>query len=304
MPRVSIVMTVYNAAPYVDQAIGDVLRQSFHDFELIVVDNASTDRSASIIKSFSDSRIVPFYLGENIGRTKALNFACQQAAGEYVAILDADDLTEPDRLAVQVAFMDGNRGVGIVAGWARLIDEGGRLKAYYLPPAWPALVNEILSWSMPIVHSTLLIRRSILMDELQGYSPDFAIGQDWELCVRVAERYPVCVLGQILGAWRRYPASVTGARANYLRGRAEAVRILERARPLAKTASSIARNRRERAVNLLAIAYYSLLNGDAADCLGYLRKALTTDYSCVFRNQRVRNLFLRPIPDHHRTVDQ
>ena len=302
MSRVSILMTVYNAEKYIDQAINSILKQSFQEWQLIIIDNASNDRSACVIKSFTDPRIATFFLEENIGRTNALNLACRKATCEYIAILDADDLAEPLRLQMQVEFMDQNQTVGLVGAWAKLIDEGGRLTAYYMPPASPAPLNETLSWSMPIVHSTMLVRRSIMVDELNGYSPDLVIGQDWDLCVRVAEKYPVCVLGHVLGAWRRYPSSITGSTLNHFRGRVETLKILERARKLAKSRAAMIQNRRQRAVALLAISYYSLWNKGLSDALKYLWLALCTDASCVVRNQKIRKLFFKNIPHHHRDI--
>ena len=295
-------MTIYNADRFLREAVDSIVAQTFGDWELIAVENGSSDRSLEILSGYKDERIRVIALPNNIGRTAALNLACRAANGEYIAILDADDLAEKNRFEAQVEFMDQNQAIGLVGAWAKLIDESGELISYYTPPASPAHVNEALSWSMPIVHSTMLVRRSILVDELDCYSPELLIGQDWDLCVRVAEKYPVCVLGQVLGAWRRYPSSITGSSPNFFRVRLETLKILERAGGLAISRPSIVQNRRRRAVTLLAISYYSILNKRISEALKFLWRALRTDTLCIFGNQKVRSLFFKDIPDHRRAI--
>jgi glycosyltransferase involved in cell wall biosynthesis len=296
--KVSIVMTIYNAELFLKDAVDSIVSQTFRDWELIAVENGSSDGSLSIIKSYNDKRIRLFALPENIGRTPALNFGCQKAVGEYIAILDADDLAERDRIKLQVEFMDTNQAIGMVAGWAKMIDQSGKITAYFQPPAYPALVNENLSWSMPIVHSTMLIRRSILLDECGGYLQRFDIGQDWDLCIRVAEKYPVCVLETVLGSWRRYPSSITGSSANFLKGRLEVLRILEYAQVLCRSKKSKNQNRRHKAINALACSYYFLLNLQVIDFIKYICSAFYADPLCLFANQKVKKMLGTQLPEY------
>ena len=296
MPRVSILMTVYNARKYIEQAISSIINQSVTDWELIIIDDGSIDDSQSIINSFSDARIISYFLPENIGRINALNQACQKATGEFVAILDADDVAEENRLQVQLEFMDRNKDVGVVSAWAKFIDESGSIISYYRPPAFPSYVNELLSSEMVIVHSTMLIRRSILVDEFHYYSSEFKIGHDWELCVRVAHKYRICIIGEVLGSWRRYSASLTGSRENFLKGRIENFKILEKARSLAQTTDSKTKSRRKIAITLLAISYYYFLDLKLVIGWQYFWQAISTDISCLVLNQKIRNLLGQNIP--------
>src|SRR3972149_9086486 len=105
MPMVSVLMTIYNAEPYLRAAIDSLISQTFPDWELIAVENGSTDGSLSVLKDYADPRVRVFQQKKNIGRTPALRFAFDQARGDYVAVLDADDISSPDRLARQVAFL-------------------------------------------------------------------------------------------------------------------------------------------------------------------------------------------------------
>jgi glycosyltransferase involved in cell wall biosynthesis len=256
MPRVSVIMTAYNAAPFLREAIDSVIAQTFQDWELLILEHGSTDDTASIIRSYSDPRIVPHFLPQNIGRSNALNYLCERTRGEYVAVLDADDVSEPNRLAVEVAFLDEHREIAIVGSCTKLIDEHGAVTGYYMHDAWPKLVNESLSWTMPVIHSTMVVRRS-----------------------------------------------ATSRRANFVRGRLETLKILERARSLAKSPAAAALNRRARAATMLALGYYALLEGDVGGAWSYVRRGLRTDVSSVFRNQKLRSLLQQPIPGHHRSLN-
>jgi len=124
-PRVSVVMPVYNTDTYIKQAIQSILDQTFTDFELIIIDDASTDRSAEIVKSFTDPRII-FIQNEKKGTiVSARNQALSLARGEFIAPLDSDDIAYPDRLTLQVDFLEKNKDFGIVGGGVEVINKDG-----------------------------------------------------------------------------------------------------------------------------------------------------------------------------------
>src|SRR3990172_57674 len=135
MPMVSVLMTIYNAEPYLRAAIDSLISQTFPDWELIAVENGSTDKSMSVLKDYSDHRVRVFPLEKNIGRTPALRLAFEQARGDYIAVLDADDISAPDRFARQVEFLDQHTDVALVASWAQQIDEHGKVFDVFEPPA-------------------------------------------------------------------------------------------------------------------------------------------------------------------------
>ena len=105
-PRVSVLMTIYNAEPYLKEAIDSIVAQTFGEWELIAIENGSSDGSRAILDSYQDERIRCFCLPENIGRTPALRYAFEQAGGEYIAVLDADDVSHPERFKKQVEYLD------------------------------------------------------------------------------------------------------------------------------------------------------------------------------------------------------
>ena len=158
VPRVSILMTVFNAAPFVGTAIDSVLAQSYHDWELVIVDDGSTDGSTAILSTYQDPRIRVTLLAQNIGRTPALRRAFAMARGTYYAVLDADDVSRKDRLARQVEYLDGHPDVVLIGSWARYIDRQGSEFGYWQPPVDAQDLREFLGWANPIVHSALSLR--------------------------------------------------------------------------------------------------------------------------------------------------
>ncbi|MDE2223595.1 MAG: glycosyltransferase family 2 protein, partial [Candidatus Omnitrophica bacterium] len=133
-PRVSVLMTIYNAAPFLQESIDSLLTQSFQNWELIAVENGSTDTSAEILAGYKDPRIRVFHFSQNMGRTLALIQALGQSRGEYVAILDADDVAHPLRFARQVEFLDNDPETVLVGSWVQHIDEKGRVFKTWEPP--------------------------------------------------------------------------------------------------------------------------------------------------------------------------
>ncbi len=120
-------MTCYNAAPTIEESVRSVLAQTFVDFELVLVDNCSTDDSMSIVRKIVDQRIRIVALDKNHGRTPALNIALNNARGQYIAILDADDTAAAERFRLQVDCLDQNSELVLVASWYRNIDASGTL---------------------------------------------------------------------------------------------------------------------------------------------------------------------------------
>ena len=124
-PKISVIMPVFNAAPFVSAAIGSVLAQTCPDFELIIVDDASTDGSREIIAGFGDERIHKIWQEENLGAAYAKNTGLVVARGEFIAFLDADDIAFPGRLAAQLDFLQGHPDISILGSQITPIDAQG-----------------------------------------------------------------------------------------------------------------------------------------------------------------------------------
>jgi glycosyltransferase involved in cell wall biosynthesis len=185
-PRVSVVTTVYNGEPYVDRAIPGILGQTFTDFEYILVDDGSTDRTPEILRELAsrDSRVRVFSPGRQ-GVAAAANFGVTQARGEYIARQDFDDRSYPDRLRLQVELLDANPEVGVVGGYYILVDENRNERYVRMAPTDHAAIVASMARSIPFANTLVAFRRQAWVDA--GGYPDVADLEDFLLWLRVAK---------------------------------------------------------------------------------------------------------------------
>ena len=211
-PVISVIMPVYNAALYLKEAIQSILSQSFPDFELIIINDGSSDTSEKVIKDFNDSRIVYIKNQDNIGQTKSLNKGILIAQGEFVARMDADDISLPKRFYRQIEFLRQNERVAVVGTWHQEIDTKGRFirKCFYpILPSVRVRINfsRLVGWAS-IGHPSTMIRKRVL-DELGAYNPEFYICQDYDLWLRIARKYVLENIPEILLKYRVHEHSLT-----------------------------------------------------------------------------------------------
>ena len=121
--KISVLMTSYNASNFIKDSIKSILKQSYKNWELVIVDDCSKDNSVKIIKKFKEKRIKLFTLNKHLGRTKALNYGLKRVKGKYIAILDADDVAINSRLKKQINFLKKNKTFSLVGSWVEHIDE-------------------------------------------------------------------------------------------------------------------------------------------------------------------------------------
>jgi glycosyltransferase involved in cell wall biosynthesis len=202
-PRVSVVMGAYNGETFLRPAIESVLNQTFRDFELIVIDDCSTDSTPQILREFKDDRIRVVRNERNLGIAGTLNHGIAIARGEYVALQDHDDVSLPARLEYQVAFLDKNAQVGMVGSSCNLIDAAGNLIIHGSVEYDDVKLRWGLLWRTSFYHTTLMVRRRAI-EEVGGYSsdPQYRFAEDYDLMSRVAFRYAVANIPQPLGCWR------------------------------------------------------------------------------------------------------
>lgn len=198
-PRVSVIMPVYNSEKYICQAIQSVLDQSFSNFELIIINDRSTDRSLEIIKSFVDRRIVLINNDKKGTIVESRNQGVRLSRGEFIAFLDSDDITHPDRLKAEVVFLEKNPDAGIVGASVRIIDKDGKETGV----KWR---ENISSEKIPIrllfgncfSQSSVMLRKKAIPDE--GYRPGFA--EDYDLWVRMLRTWKGFHLPKLLLKYR------------------------------------------------------------------------------------------------------
>src|SRR3989344_535184 len=184
LPKVSVVMSVYNGGSYVEEAMNSILGQTFTDFELILIDDGSTDRTPAIIASFSDPRIVRINHPTNVGLVTALREGVERARGELIARMDADDISLPERFAKQVVFFDTHPEVGVLGTAMRQVNSAGQLLAIISPPTDHALIEWSSLFESTVMHPTVMMRRSVVL-QAGNYNPDYIHVEDTELWSRM-----------------------------------------------------------------------------------------------------------------------
>lgn len=185
-PLVTVLMPVYNGNLYLHAAIGSILGQSLADFELLIMDDGSTDDSLSIIQSFQDSRIRLFRHDEKLGLVSALNAGIENSRGSYIARMDSDDISLPDRLSKQVSFMESNPQIGVCGSWVRTIGERPGEVWHYLSD--PDEIKCGLLFQNHLAHPSVIIRRSVLTDTGLRYDTAYKHVEDYGLWAVLAAK--------------------------------------------------------------------------------------------------------------------
>jgi glycosyltransferase involved in cell wall biosynthesis len=213
MPAISVLLPVKNAAATLDAALASVLGQTHTAIEVIAVDDHSSDASAAILaRTAARDRRVRVLAATGRGATQALNQALAAATASYVARQDADDLSSPERFARQTAFLDATPNVCAVGCGAMAIDEEGR-EVGPLPTrhGTGAVRDGIVSVRATPVHGAMMMRREAL-EAVGGYRDAFLRCQDYDLWLRLLERWDMDNLSERLYRWRLTPTSTYGAR--------------------------------------------------------------------------------------------
>lgn len=211
-PAVTVLLPVYNGGRHLRPAIDSILAQSFTDFELLVVDDGSTDTSVSIASSTRDGRVRVVELGRNQGLSTAINRGLGEARGELVARQDADDLSCPTRLEQQVAFLEAHPRVALLGTLGRVIDEAGEFVGVVDRCLSDASIRWYHGWDNPFIHTSVMFRRRVLLDSGGQFDPDFdPFSQDYAMWSRIIRRHEVANLPARLVHYRLSPDSITGA---------------------------------------------------------------------------------------------
>ena len=207
-PLVSVVLAVYNGERFLRCALDSLVSQTFTDFELIIVDDASTDRTPSILDDYTDPRLVRMANSENAGQTPSLNKGLQIARGELIARHDADDISHPERLRLQVEAMRSDRNLALLGTAYERIDRRGRLLEKVSPPTTNERLQKRLEEGNIFCHGSVIMRRDLL-EKVGGYNDYFSVTQDYDLWLRLAEHGELANLPHALYQFRFDGASVS-----------------------------------------------------------------------------------------------
>jgi glycosyltransferase involved in cell wall biosynthesis len=208
-------MTCYNAASTIQESVSSIIAQTFTNWELVLVDNCSTDNSLTFVKNLNDDRIKIIALDKNHGRTSALAIALENAHAEFVAILDADDISSQDRLQQQSDFLTNNLNILAVGSWYRNIDQYGNLINEVQTPTTSIDVMRRMASDNPIVNSSAMFRAESAR-AVGGYNQNYLYAQDFALWLALASIGELAILPKFLTDIRRVKSSLSLISSNSL----------------------------------------------------------------------------------------
>jgi len=201
-PKVTVLMPVYNGEKYIREAIESILRQTFTDFEFLIVNDGSTDKSIEIIQSYNDSRIKLVNNERNLGLIATLNKGLDLARGKYIARMDCDDISLPERLKKQVEFMNTHPEVGACGTRVKTIGDKVCIRECRVDHD---LMRCRLIFEPVIAHPSVILRKSLIDKFSLRYDPRFIKAEDYEFWVRCSDNFSLTNINQTLLLYRLNP---------------------------------------------------------------------------------------------------
>lgn len=205
MPKVTVLMPVFNGEKYLREAIESILNQTFTDFEFLIINDGSTDSTVGIINSYNDSRIRLIHNDRNAGLIVTLNKGFDLANGEYIVRMDCDDISMTERIEKQVHFMDSNLDVGVCGTWFQFVDTGQKI----VLPEFPDAVKAYLFYNSALGHPTVIIRTDVLRQHKLYYDSKYKHAEDYELWIRLSKITKLANIPEVLLQYRKHPEQIS-----------------------------------------------------------------------------------------------
>lgn len=212
---ISVLMTAYNAMPYIELAVQSILDQTFTDFELVIVNDGSKDDTAQYLDNIKDPRVKVFH-EVNRGTAGASNFGLQYCGRKYIARMDADDVSLPTRLEKQHAFLEANPDVALVGSQTQIFGEKGMGMKIEIPTAHEQIYESLLKLNHGMAHGTCIYRNE-LIKKIDGYWKHHRTFDDWDMFLRMADHGKLANLPEVLYQYRTLPSSLVGSRLEEMR---------------------------------------------------------------------------------------
>ena len=207
-PALSIIMTAYNAEKFIGHSIQSILNQTHQDFELIIINDGSNDNTKKVIETFNDPRINYFENKKNSGIVFSRNRGLELAKGNFIAMLDSDDLAYPEKFEKQIAFLEQNKDFGMLGSWAMFIDEeGNRLPGNWKLKAPPEMIPAIMLFKNYFLQSAVLYRKSCISQF--SFREGFDILEDYLIWLEIIKKYKAWNLQEYLIDYRVHGGGVT-----------------------------------------------------------------------------------------------
>lgn len=205
MTRISVVMPVYNGAPYLDEAIKSILNQSFSDFEFIIINDGSTDNSREIIERHRDPRIKRIDNKENRGVTESLNKGLHVAVGEFIVRMDSDDFSLPNRFSRQLAYMESHPEIGVCGSHVQVMGS----QEVWSQPEHPEEVKCRLLLHCCLAHPSVMFRREILVKHSLQYHASYNHAEDYQLWTQLSQVTMISNVPEVLLHYRLHENQIS-----------------------------------------------------------------------------------------------
>lgn len=226
LPRVSVLMPVYNAGIYLSEAIESILNQSFQDFEFLIINDGSTDNSENTILSYQDKRIRYIRNDQNIKLIATLNKGIDLCRGDYIVRMDADDISLPQRIEKQVAYLDAHPEIGLCGSWFENFGEHVPTQIVkYLPDDTSIRIRHL--YQTHIAHPTAVLRSSVLKLNQLSFDKVFIHGEDYHFWTIVSAFCKMGNLQEVLVRKRDHPANISNAYASTMNATCNKVKIAQ-----------------------------------------------------------------------------
>lgn len=282
-PRVSVMIAAYNAAGFIEATLASALRQTFVDFEVLVIDDGSKDGTADVVRRVMvlDAR-VRLIVQANRGLSATRNRGIREGRGEMIALLDHDDLWHPEKLALQVALLDAQPRAAVASCYSAVIDDDHRCLGWRLGgDANGDVYAEMLLWDMVSGGSVALIRREAL-EAVGPFDETLRIREDWDMWIRLARRFPFATVPHTLVGYRR---SAFNSSRDYERMADEGARVLEKVLRDDPGFGAL-RHRFCKARDLFATASVCAIDGEVTLAWRYLARSLSCTPAPVLRSPK------------------
>lgn len=230
-PLISVILPVYNAEKYLVEALESLRYQTYPHFEVIAIDDGSTDNSYRILKQFEkiDARFRIYKNAKNLNIANTLNRGIKLAKGRFIARMDADDIALPNRFTQQITFLKDHPNVVVLGGQCKTMDVSGKLIGRKLFPVSDKQIRESLYTSNPIQHPTIMIDKALLPKDFGWYNPQLPPAEDYDLFFRIGQYGKYHNLPKFLLIYRQYLGS------NTFKNPVETFNVTRKVRFLART---------------------------------------------------------------------
>lgn len=265
-------MPCFNGEQYISLSINSLLSQSFTDFELIIIDDGSTDNSFKEIQYFTDSRIKYYHLGENKGTSFARNKGIELSVGKYISMLDVDDIAKPDCLLTQFRYLEENPQIGGIGGLSEIIDENGKVTGLLQQPLKHIHLKLLLIKDNTVTLSTIMIRSRLLKRHNLLFNENYKYAGDYEFIVRAMKLFRIVNLNTRLIQYRKYSSEITSVK------RQEQIEFTNRIRKQQLEIFTVDYTQKEYTLHIKLMTNSLMSKSDIEDSVVWLNKLLEINY--------------------------